>query len=78
MKIKPEKPRKKWGKKADGAKDGKDKGYVERVNRTVYITVAVLLIVLAVAVAATSAANKAKKDPPPSRIVAMSFCEPRS
>lgn len=64
MKIKPEKPRKKWGKKADGAKDGKDKGYVERVNRTVYVTVAVLLIVLAVAVAATSAANKAKKNPP--------------
>ena len=61
MKIKPEKPRKKWGKKADDGKDGnKEKGYVERVNRTVYITVAVLLIVLAVAVAATSAANKSK------------------
>ena len=66
MKIKPKKPRKLWGKKADDGKDGsKDKAYVERVNRTVYITVAVLLIVLAVAVAATSAANKAKKDPPP-------------
>lgn len=33
----------------------------ERVNRTVYLTVAVLLIVLAVAVAMTSAANRAKK-----------------
>ncbi len=33
----------------------------ERVNRTVYLTVAVLLIVLAVAVAMTSAANKARK-----------------
>lgn len=33
----------------------------ERVNRTVYLTVAVLLIVLAVAVAMTSAANKAKR-----------------
>lgn len=34
---------------------------VERVNRTVYLTVAVLLIVLAVAVAMTSAANRAKR-----------------
>ncbi len=33
----------------------------ERVNRTVYLTVAVLLIVLAVAVAMTSAANRAKR-----------------
>ncbi len=33
----------------------------ERVNRTVYLTVAVLLIVLAVAVAMTSAANRARK-----------------
>lgn len=33
----------------------------ERVNRTVYLTVAVLLIVLAVAVAMTSAANKARR-----------------
>ena len=33
----------------------------ERINRTVYLTVAVLLIVLAVAVAMTSAANRAKK-----------------
>lgn len=36
----------------------------ERVNRTVYLTVAVLLIVLAVAVAMTSAANRAKKGQP--------------
>lgn len=36
----------------------------ERVNRTVYMTVAVLLIVLAVAVAMTSAANKARKEQP--------------
>ena len=33
----------------------------ERVNRTVYLTVAVLLIVLAVAVAMTSAANRARR-----------------
>lgn len=33
----------------------------ERVNRTVYLTVAVLLIVLAASVAMTSAANKARK-----------------
>ena len=36
----------------------------ERINRTVYLTVAVLLIVLAVAVAMTSAANKARKGDP--------------
>lgn len=36
----------------------------ERVNRTVYLTVAVLLIVLAAAVAMTSAANKARRGQP--------------
>jgi murein DD-endopeptidase MepM/ murein hydrolase activator NlpD len=36
----------------------------ERVNRTVYLTVAVLLIVLAAAVAMTSAANKARRGLP--------------
>jgi murein DD-endopeptidase MepM/ murein hydrolase activator NlpD len=36
----------------------------ERVNKTVYLTVAVLLIVLAVAVAMTSAANRARKPSP--------------
>ncbi len=36
----------------------------ERVNRTVYLTVAVLLIVLAVAVAMTSAANRARRGQP--------------
>ena len=34
----------------------------ERVNRTVYLTVAVLLIVLAVAVAMTSAAKRSSTD----------------
>ena len=65
MKIKPKKPRKIWGKNADEKKAGRqDNASVERVNRTVYITVAVLLIVLAVAVAATSAANRAKHEKP--------------
>ena len=48
--------------KIPGEKIPSDKNEsAERVNRTVYLTVAVLLIVLAVAVAMTSAANKAKK-----------------
>lgn len=62
MKIKPKNPKKKWGKAAPTEKE--KKGSVERVNRTVYLTVAVLLIVLAVAVAATSAANRAKQNAP--------------
>ncbi len=65
MKIKPKKPRKMWGKNAGDGKSGRqENASVERVNRTVYITVAVLLIVLAVAVAATSASNRAKQEKP--------------
>ena len=63
MKIKPYKPQKnKFFPEKKVPADG-DAG-VERVNRTVYLTVAVLLIVLAVAVAMTSAANRAKKGSP--------------
>ncbi len=48
--------------KTPGEKFPTDKNEsAERVNRTVYLTVAVLLIVLAVAVAMTSAANRAKR-----------------
>ena len=48
--------------KSPGEKKPQDKNEsAERVNRTVYLTVAVLLIVLAVAVAMTSAANKARR-----------------
>jgi murein DD-endopeptidase MepM/ murein hydrolase activator NlpD len=48
--------------KSAGAKKAEDKNEsAERVNRTVYLTVAVLLIVLAVAVAMTSAANRARR-----------------
>ena len=48
--------------KPAGVKKAEDKNEsAERVNRTVYLTVAVLLIVLAVAVAMTSAANKARR-----------------
>lgn len=48
--------------KVAGEKKPQDKNEsAERVNRTVYLTVAVLLIVLAVAVAMTSAANRARK-----------------
>ena len=48
--------------KTPGEKIPTDKNEsAERVNRTVYLTVAVLLIVLAVAVAMTSAANRAKR-----------------
>ena len=51
--------------KLPGEKSPADKNdSAERVNRTVYLTVAVLLIVLAVAVAMTSAANKARKGQP--------------
>ena len=51
--------------KTPGEKFPTDKNEsAERVNRTVYLTVAVLLIVLAVAVAMTSAANRAKKGQP--------------
>ncbi len=56
---KPQKPAKI---KIAGEKTNHDKNEsAERVNRTVYLTVAVLLIVLAVAVAMTSAANKARR-----------------
>lgn len=56
---KPQKPAKI---KIAGEKTHQDKNEsAERVNRTVYLTVAVLLIVLAVAVAMTSAANKARR-----------------
>ncbi len=56
---KPQKPAKI---KIAGEKSSAEKNEsAERVNRTVYLTVAVLLIVLAVAVAMTSAANKARK-----------------
>lgn len=56
---KPQKPAKI---KIAGEKNHQDKNEsAERVNRTVYLTVAVLLIVLAVAVAMTSAANKARR-----------------
>ena len=56
---KPQKPAKI---KIAGEKTPQDKNEsAERVNRTVYLTVAVLLIVLAVAVAMTSAANKARR-----------------
>ena len=56
---KPQKPAKI---KIAGEKTQQDKNEsAERVNRTVYLTVAVLLIVLAVAVAMTSAANKARR-----------------
>ena len=56
---KPQKPAKI---KIAGEKSQQDKNEsAERVNRTVYLTVAVLLIVLAVAVAMTSAANKARR-----------------
>ncbi|MBQ4140695.1 MAG: M23 family metallopeptidase [Clostridia bacterium] len=49
--------------KIAGEKPTADKNEsAERVNRTVYLTVAVLLIVLAVAVAMTSAANRARKE----------------
>ncbi|MGM9642923.1 MAG: peptidoglycan DD-metalloendopeptidase family protein [Eubacteriales bacterium] len=49
--------------KIAGEKKPDDKNETaERVNRTVYLTVAVLLIVLAVAVAMTSAANRARKE----------------
>ena len=59
---KPQKPAKI---KIAGEKSQQDKNEsAERVNRTVYLTVAVLLIVLAVAVAMTSAANKARKGDP--------------
>ncbi len=48
--------------KTPGEKIPTDKNEsAERINRTVYLTVAVLLIVLAVAVAMTSAANRAKR-----------------
>ena len=51
--------------KTPGEKIPTDKNEsAERINRTVYLTVAVLLIVLAVAVAMTSAANKARKGDP--------------
>ena len=51
--------------KIAGEKSASEKNEsAERVNRTVYLTVAVLLIVLAVAVAMTSAANKARKEQP--------------
>lgn len=59
MKIKPYKPKKKIFVEKKTAPDGDVS--TERVNRTVYITVAVLLIVLAAAVAMTSAANRAKR-----------------
>ncbi len=49
--------------KIAGEKRPEDKNEsAERVNRTVYLTAAVLLIVLAVAVAMTSAANRARKE----------------
>ena len=51
--------------KIAGKKSASEKNEsAERVNRTVYLTVAVLLIVLAIAVAMTSAANKARKEQP--------------
>ena len=55
---KPQKPAKI---KIAGEKTQDKNESAERVNRTVYLTVAVLLIVLAVAVAMTSAANKARR-----------------
>lgn len=58
MRIKPFKKPK--AQPADGGKKPQSGG-TERVNRTVYLTVATLLIVLAVAVAMTSAANRAKR-----------------
>lgn len=63
MKIKPIRPKKSHtnAKKTSPDNGSGSKNSVERVNRTVYLTVAVLLIVLAVAVAMTSAANKSKR-----------------
>ena len=55
---KPQKPAKI---KIAGEKTQDKNESAERVNRTVYLTVAVLLIVLAVAVAMTSAANRARR-----------------
>ena len=61
MRIKPIKPKKsRFFTEKSGTADGDVNA--ERINRTVYVTVAVLLIVLAVAVAMTGAANKAKKE----------------
>ncbi|MCQ2354588.1 MAG: M23 family metallopeptidase [Clostridia bacterium] len=63
MKIKPIRPKKSRtiSKKPEKSNVIGSKNSVERVNRTVYLTVAVLLVVLAVAVAMTSAANKSKR-----------------
>ena len=74
MKIKPIRFKKSGTSKQDKDRDkDKEKGNVQnvrrsgnadRVNRTVYVTVAVLLIVLSVAIAMTSAANKTKRNTP--------------
>lgn len=48
---------------AQSSSDG-DTDSIGRVNKTVYLTVAVLLIVLAIAVAMTSAANRARRPAP--------------
>lgn len=72
MKIKPIRFKKSGTSKQDKDKDkekgnvqnGSRSGNADRVNRTVYVTVAVLLIVLSVAIAMTSAANKTKRNTP--------------
>ena len=68
MKIKPIRLKKsgnsKQSKENGGGQNGKRVNSAERVNRTVYVTVAVLLIVLSVAIAMTSAANKTRRNAP--------------
>ena len=62
MKIKKFSPSGKKPEERDGDGKSKRRNDPERVNRTVYLTVATLLIILAVAVALTSAANRARRD----------------
>ena len=59
MKIKKFSPSGKKPEERDGDGKSKRRNDPERVNRTVYLTVATLLIILAVAVALTSAAARA-------------------
>lgn len=61
MKIKKFSPSGKKPEERDGDGKSKRRNDPERVNRTVYLTVATLLIILAVAVALTSAANRARR-----------------